>query len=69
MAVLLVHLWLWDADFGTHFREAIHSLMGDWPKEFGSPIKRDEVSIWGPGVVVTPVAAYAVWREALFLSR
>jgi hypothetical protein len=29
VAVLLVHLWLWDADFGTHFREAIHSLMGD----------------------------------------
>ena len=45
MAMLLVHLWLWDAAFGTHFKEAIHSLMGEWPKEFGGPIKRDEVII------------------------
>jgi hypothetical protein len=44
--------------FGTHFKEAIHNLMGEWPKEFGGPIKKDEVIIEGPAVVVTPVAAY-----------
>jgi hypothetical protein len=43
--MLLVHLWLWDDAFGNHFKEAIHSLMGEWPKEFGGPIKRDEVII------------------------
>jgi hypothetical protein len=46
--------------FGTPFKEAIHELMGEWPKEFGGPIKRDEVIIEGPAVVVTPVAAYTL---------
>lgn len=46
--------------FGSTFKEAIHSLMGEWPKEFGGPIKRDEVIVKGPAIVVTPVAAYTI---------
>jgi hypothetical protein len=46
--------------FGSEFKEAIHSLMGEWPKEFGGPIKRDEVIVKGPAVVITPVAAYTM---------
>jgi hypothetical protein len=46
--------------FGGEFKQAIHNLMGEWPKEFGGPIKRDEVIIEGPAVVVTPVAVYTI---------
>lgn len=45
---------------GAHFKEAINNLMGEWPKEFGGPIKGDEVIVEGPAVVVTPVAAYTL---------
>jgi hypothetical protein len=48
------------AGFGSEFKEAIHSLMGAWPKEFGGPIKSDAVIIEGPAVVITPVAAYTI---------
>jgi len=46
--------------FGGTLKDAIHDLMGEWPKEFGGPIGRDEVVVQGPAVVVTPVAAYTV---------
>lgn len=46
--------------FGGEFKEAIYSLMGSWPAEFGGPIDRDKVIIKGPAVVVTPVATYTV---------
>jgi hypothetical protein len=46
--------------FGSTFKEAIRTFMGEWPKEFGGPIKNDEVIVEGPAVVVTPVAAYTV---------
>lgn len=46
--------------FGTDFKQAIHDMMGEWPKEFGGPIGKDEVIVEGPAVVVTPVAAYTV---------
>jgi hypothetical protein len=46
--------------FGGAFKEAIHDLMGEWPKQFGGPIKRDEVIIEGPAVDVMPVAAYTI---------
>lgn len=44
--------------FGGTFKEAIHSLMADWPKEFGGPIEKDELLVKGPAVVITPVAVY-----------
>jgi hypothetical protein len=46
--------------FGNIFKEAIYGFMGEWPKEFGGPIKRDEVVVKGPAVVITPVAAYTM---------
>jgi hypothetical protein len=46
--------------FGSQFKEAIHDLMMEWPKELGGPIKRDEVIVEGPAVVITPVAAYTL---------
>jgi hypothetical protein len=46
--------------FGNIFKEAIHGFMGEWPKEFGGPIKRDGVVVKGPAVVITPVAAYTM---------
>lgn len=46
--------------FGSTFKEAIHSFMGEWPKEFGGPIKKDEVIVEGPAVVITPVTAYTI---------
>jgi hypothetical protein len=46
--------------FGSQFKQAIHSFMSEWPKDFGGPIKRDEVLVKGPAVVITPVAAYTI---------
>ncbi|QIN82497.1 hypothetical protein GBA63_07450 [Rubrobacter tropicus] len=46
--------------FGGTLKDAIHDFMGEWPKELGGPIERDEVVVQGPAVVVTPVAAYTV---------
>lgn len=46
--------------FGGTFKDAIHGLMGEWPKEFGGPINNDEVIVRGPAIVVMPVAAYTL---------